>query len=43
MKTIMNALLLVVAAIAMAGCKNVVPDADQDAVIVNPDTASRAA
>ena len=43
MKTTMNALLLVVAAIAMAGCKNVVPDADQDAVIVNPDTASRAA
>ena len=43
MKKIMNAVLLSVAALSMAACKNVAPDADQDAVIVNPDTASRAA
>jgi hypothetical protein len=43
MKTIMNAVLLGVAALSIAACKNVAPDADQDAVIVNPDAASRAA
>ena len=43
MKTIVNAALLVVAAIGIAGCKNVAPDIDQAAVIVNPDAASRAA
>ena len=42
-KTIVNAVLLAVAAIGIAGCKNVVPDIDQAAVIVNPDAASRAA
>ncbi len=30
-------------AASFAGCKNVAPDADQAAVIVNPDAASRAA
>jgi len=32
-----------VLAMSFAGCKNVAPDADQAAVIVNPDAASRAA
>ena len=32
-----------VIAMSFAGCKNVTPDADQAAVIVNPDAASRAA
>lgn len=43
MKKIMNAVLLSVAALSVAACKNVVPDADQAAVVVNPDAASRAA
>jgi hypothetical protein len=34
---------LAVFALSFAGCKNVTPDADQAAVIVNPDAASRAA
>lgn len=35
--------IFVVAALAIAGCKNVAPDADVPAVIVDPDAASRAA
>ena len=34
---------LAVFAMSCAACKNVAPDADQSAVIVNPDAASRAA
>jgi hypothetical protein len=34
---------VVVVAASFAGCKNVVPDTDQAAVIINPDAASRAA
>lgn len=34
---------LAVLAVAAAGCKNVAPDEDAAAVIVNPDAASRAA
>jgi hypothetical protein len=38
-----KALALVVSAMSLVGCKNVAPDVDQAAVIVNPDAASRAA
>jgi hypothetical protein len=38
-----RAVALTVLAMSFAGCKNVAPDADQAAVIVNPDVASRAA
>ena len=38
-----RAIALAVFAMSMSGCKNVAPDADQAAVIVNPDAASRAA
>lgn len=34
---------MLAAVLLAAGCKNVAPDADTDAVIVNPDDASRAA
>lgn len=36
-------IVLVAILVAAAGCKNVAPDADQPAVIINPDDASRAA
>jgi hypothetical protein len=39
----MKGLLMVACAVAVVGCKNVAPDADQAAVIVNPTDASRAA
>jgi hypothetical protein len=42
-KNTTGAIALAVFAISFAGCKNVAPDADQAAVIVNPDAASRAA
>ena len=38
-----RALALTVFAMSFASCKNVAPDADQAALIVNPDAASRAA
>ena len=38
-----RAIALAVFAMSMSGCKNVAPEADQAAVIVNPDAASRAA
>jgi len=38
-RTVILAAILV----AVAGCKDVAPDADQSAVIINPDDASRAA
>jgi fructose-1,6-bisphosphatase/sedoheptulose 1,7-bisphosphatase-like protein len=38
-----RAIALAVIAMSCAACKNVAPDADQAAVIVNPDAASRAA
>jgi hypothetical protein len=38
-----KALALVVFAAAIVGCKNVAPEADKAAVIVNPDAGSRAA
>jgi len=38
-----RAMALAVLAMGIAGCKNVAPDADQAAVIVDPDAASRAA
>jgi len=43
MKRIMRTLTLAVCAVIFAGCKNVAPDTDQAAVIVDPDAASRAA
>ena len=38
-----KALALVVCAVALVGCKNVAPEADRAAVIVDPDAGSRAA
>jgi fructose-1,6-bisphosphatase/sedoheptulose 1,7-bisphosphatase-like protein len=38
-----RALALTVLAMSFTSCKNVAPDADQAALIVNPDAASRAA
>ena len=38
-----RAIALTVVAMGFAGCKNVAPDADLAAVIINPDAASRAA
>jgi hypothetical protein len=43
MKNTTRAIVLAVFALSFTGCKNVAPDADQAAVIVNPDAASRAA
>jgi hypothetical protein len=43
MSTTTKAIALIAFAMSIAGCKNVTPDADQAAVIVNPDAASRAA
>jgi len=43
MKRVMRTLTLAVCAVIFAGCKNVAPDTDQAAVIVDPDAASRAA
>jgi hypothetical protein len=43
MKNVTRAIALAVFVMSMSGCKNVAPDADQAAVIVNPDAASRAA
>ena len=37
------AIALTVVAMGFAGCKNVAPDADLAALIINPDAASRAA
>ena len=38
-----RAIALTALAVTCAACKNVAPDADQAAVIVDPDAASRAA
>ena len=38
-----RAIALIVVAMGFAGCKNVAPDADLAALIINPDAASRAA
>ena len=43
MYSLARAISVAVCAVAMAACKNVVPDADQPAVITDPDDASRAA
>jgi fructose-1,6-bisphosphatase/sedoheptulose 1,7-bisphosphatase-like protein len=43
MKDVTRAIALAVFAMSMSGCKNVAPDADQAAVIANPDAASRVA
>jgi hypothetical protein len=43
MKDVTRAIALAVFVMSMSGCKNVAPDADQAAVIANPDAASRAA
>ena len=43
MKNKMRAMALAAFAMSISGCKNVAPDADQAAVIVDPDAASRAA
>jgi fructose-1,6-bisphosphatase/sedoheptulose 1,7-bisphosphatase-like protein len=43
MKDVTRAIALAVFAMSMTGCKNVAPDADQAAVIANPDAASRVA
>ena len=43
MKDVTRVIALAVFAMSMSGCKNVAPDADQAAVIANPDAASRAA
>jgi hypothetical protein len=43
MKNAMRAITLAVCAVSFTGCKNVAPDADQAAVIVDADAASRAA
>jgi hypothetical protein len=43
MKDATRAIALAVFAMSISGCKNVAQDADQAAVIVNPDAASRAA
>lgn len=43
MKNTTIAIVLAVFATSISGCKNVAPDADQAAVITDPDAASRAA
>lgn len=43
MKNTARALAFIACAMTLAGCKNVAPDADQAAVIVDADAASRAA
>jgi len=43
MKNTTRAIALAVFAMSISGCKNVAPDADQAAVIADPDDASRAA
>ena len=43
MKNTTRAITLAVCAVSFTGCKNVAPDADQAAVIVDADAASRAA
>lgn len=43
MNRLMRALTLGFCAVTFAGCKNVAPDAEQAAVIIGPDAASRAA
>jgi fructose-1,6-bisphosphatase/sedoheptulose 1,7-bisphosphatase-like protein len=43
MKTVARATALAVCAVTLVSCKNVAPDADQAAVIVDPDAASRTA
>lgn len=41
--SIVHRVALLLSVVVFAGCKNVAPDADQSAVIVNPDASSRAA
>jgi uncharacterized lipoprotein YbaY len=41
--SIVRPVVLLLSVVAFAGCKNVAPETDQPAVIVNPDSASRAA
>ena len=43
MNKVSRAIALAALAVTFAACKNVAPDVDQAAVIVNPDAASRAA
>jgi len=43
MKNTTRAIALIASAMTLAACKNVAPDADQAAVIISPDAASRAA
>jgi len=43
MKDVTRAIAIIACAMTLAACKNVAPDADQAAVIVDPDAASRAA
>jgi len=43
MKDVTRAIALAVFVMSISGCKNVAPDADQAAVITDPDAASRAA
>jgi hypothetical protein len=43
MNNVTRAIVLAALAVTFAACKNVAPDVDQAAVIVNPDAASRAA
>lgn len=43
MSNVMKMMLIPACAVALVACKNVVPDADQAAVIVNPTDESRAA
>ncbi len=43
MNNVTKVLALAAFAMSLAGCKNVAPDVDQAAVIVDPDAASRAA
>jgi len=38
-----RAVILAAILVAVAGCKDVAPDAEQSAVLINPDDASRAA
>ena len=43
MKNVKRAIAFIACAMTLAACKNVAPDADQSAVIVDADAASRAA
>jgi hypothetical protein len=43
MKDVTRATAFIACAMMLSGCKNVAPDADQAAVITDPDAASRAA